>query len=87
MAALGGAPCVFLSSNSHKTRSLQAVLGIQEPREFPLLELETQVNDVVQAALTAWEAPEATRQELRETCGDLARRAAEVTALLAKSGQ
>lgn len=33
-ASLGGTPCVFLGSNSHKTKSLQQVLEYDNPVEF-----------------------------------------------------
>ena len=34
MASLGGTPCIFLGSNSHKTRSLQEVLEYEHVLEF-----------------------------------------------------
>lgn len=34
MASLGGSPCIFLGSNSHKTRSLQEVLEYENVVEF-----------------------------------------------------
>jgi organic radical activating enzyme len=33
LASLGGTPCVFMGSNSHKTTSLQEVLGIPKDRQ------------------------------------------------------
>jgi polysaccharide pyruvyl transferase WcaK-like protein/organic radical activating enzyme len=33
LASLGGAPCVFMGSNSHKTSSLQEVLGIPKEKQ------------------------------------------------------
>jgi polysaccharide pyruvyl transferase WcaK-like protein len=35
MASLGGTPCIWMTSNSHKTLSVQYVLGEEEPREYP----------------------------------------------------
>ena len=34
MAAAGGTPCVFLGADSHKTRSLQRMLGYEQPHVF-----------------------------------------------------
>lgn len=34
MAALGGTPCVFMGSNSHKMLALQEQLGYSDPHEF-----------------------------------------------------
>jgi ADP-heptose:LPS heptosyltransferase len=36
MASLGGTPCIFMSSNSHKTRSLQELLGYDSISEYPI---------------------------------------------------
>lgn len=37
LASLGGTPCVFMSSNSHKTRSLQVLLEYDNVYEYPVL--------------------------------------------------
>lgn len=37
LASLGGTPCIFMSSNSHKTRSLQVLLQYDEVYEYPVL--------------------------------------------------
>lgn len=37
LGSLGGTPCVMLSSNSHKTISIQEVLQYEEPYEYPFL--------------------------------------------------
>lgn len=34
MASLGGAPCIFLGSNSHKNIGLQEMLGYDSPKEY-----------------------------------------------------
>ena len=36
-ASLGGTPCIFLGSNSHKTLSLQQVLEYDDLKEFPAI--------------------------------------------------
>lgn len=34
MASLGGTPCVFMGSNSHKTHAIQTMLGHRRPHEY-----------------------------------------------------
>ena len=36
MAGAGGVPTVFMSSNSHKTKTVQTLLGYENPMEFPV---------------------------------------------------
>ena len=50
MAALGGTPCVFLGSNSHKTFSLQELLDYPAPREFPAIPDADAVEAIVTTA-------------------------------------
>lgn len=38
MASLGGNPCVFFNSNSHKTRSLQEILDYEIKNEFSIFD-------------------------------------------------
>src|SRR5699024_9703608 len=37
MSSLGGTPCVMMSSNSHKTISIQELLDYEDPHEYPFL--------------------------------------------------
>lgn len=37
LASLGGTPCVFMSSNSHKTKSVQEILEYEEINEYNVL--------------------------------------------------
>lgn len=50
MAALGGTPCVFLGSNSHKTYSLQQLLEYPAPREFNAIPNAEDVEAIVASA-------------------------------------
>jgi hypothetical protein len=43
MAAAGGVPTIFLTSNSHKTRSVQALLDYSDPKEFPVCPTEQDI--------------------------------------------
>lgn len=50
LASLGGTPCIFLSSNSHKTKSLQKVLEYKEIIEFPALPNEDDCDKIISVA-------------------------------------
>ncbi|MBB5729224.1 polysaccharide pyruvyl transferase family protein [Sphingomonas prati] len=50
MAALGGTPCVFLGSNSHKTLSIQHLLRYDDPVEYGAL---PSAEDIAQVVLRA----------------------------------
>lgn len=50
MASLGGTPCVFMSSNSHKTGSLQDLLCYKERKEFNLLPNEAECEAIIEQA-------------------------------------
>ncbi len=50
MASLGGTPCIFLAANSHKTASLQEVLGQETTRVFGALPSSDDCEQIVSAA-------------------------------------
>ncbi|WP_263831214.1 polysaccharide pyruvyl transferase family protein [Salinibacter sp.] len=47
MAAAGGTPCVFLGADSHKTRSLQRMLGYDEPSVFSAIPSPEEHGDIL----------------------------------------
>lgn len=47
MAAAGGVPTIFMSSNSHKTRSVQELLGYEHPVEFPIAATPGQIGEML----------------------------------------
>lgn len=47
MASLGGTPCVFMSSNSHKTLSLQYLLDYDSPEEYRALPQSDDISAIV----------------------------------------
>ncbi|MFC4989679.1 polysaccharide pyruvyl transferase family protein [Saliphagus infecundisoli] len=75
-ASLGGTRCVFLGSNSHKTRSLQEVLGYEDRREFGGFPSADERREIVAATEDAIE--KSGDPALRETVEE---RAAEVREL------
>jgi polysaccharide pyruvyl transferase WcaK-like protein len=51
LASLGGTPCVFMGSNSHKTESLQEMLGYEHIVEFGASPSQQDVSDIVKLSL------------------------------------
>jgi hypothetical protein len=50
LASIVGTPCIFMESNSHKTRSLQIILGVQKPIEFPFFGSQPNISEIVEIA-------------------------------------
>ncbi|MBY4598098.1 polysaccharide pyruvyl transferase family protein [Ottowia caeni] len=48
IASASGVPCIFLSSNSHKTSSIQKLLGYDEIIEFPICPNDNQISDILE---------------------------------------
>jgi polysaccharide pyruvyl transferase WcaK-like protein len=48
MASLGGTPCIFMGSNSHKTFSLQDVLGYESIVEYSAIPTSNEVDEIVE---------------------------------------
>lgn len=46
LASLGGTPCIFMGSNSHKTKSIQTVLEMQNVKEFSALPSSTECQEI-----------------------------------------
>lgn len=57
MASLGGTPCVFMSSNSHKTASLQDLLQYEEVKEYNLLPDSAECDRIIDAAVQKMNQP------------------------------
>ena len=50
LASLGGTPCVFMSSNSHKTKSIQELLEYENCVEFSVLPDKEEREKIIQLA-------------------------------------
>jgi polysaccharide pyruvyl transferase WcaK-like protein len=74
MASLGGTPCIFLGSNSHKTRSLQEVLNYDSVREFPAIPSGEDCDQILTMARDALGSGERLRQHIQAVsemrCGE-----------------
>ena len=50
LASMGGTPCVFMSSNSHKTKSLQELLEYDFVHEYYLLPSDKEIEQMIERA-------------------------------------
>lgn len=62
MASLGGTPCVFMSSNSHKTASLQDLLQYDAVKEYNIVPDSVECDRIIDTAIQKMNQP-----GLRET--------------------
>ena len=81
MASLGGTPCIFKSSNSHKTASLQELLRYSEVDEFNLLPDEMECNRIINMAIKKMNLPN-LRIEIKERAKELNIKAKELANII-----
>ncbi|PHV64208.1 polysaccharide pyruvyl transferase family protein [Cyanobacterium aponinum] len=65
MASLGGTPCIFLGSNSHKTRSLQTVLNYDSVIEYQAIPSKEEIAQIVQRAREIINEGQARRNKIQ----------------------
>ncbi|MES2996854.1 MAG: polysaccharide pyruvyl transferase family protein [Verrucomicrobiota bacterium] len=71
MASLGGVPFVSLSSNSHKMRSLQKVMGSKKPSEHRMVTRHKNCDAILEEASCALHVTEGVRHATRRKTRDL----------------
>ena len=81
-ASLGGTPCVFLGSDSHKTLSLQTLLGYEVTREYPAFPDAADNHAICERAVALLGAGEPQRAAISEAAGARALGAQQVGGLL-----
>ena len=74
MSSLGGTPCVFMGSNSHKTKSLQELLQYDDIEEFNLAPNEEECERIIDKAKRAMSQPE-LRTKIQARTFELSREA------------
>lgn len=47
IASLGGTPCIFLESNSHKTSSLQLTLEYKKSKTYSAIPSDVEINEII----------------------------------------
>ncbi|MBR4785330.1 MAG: polysaccharide pyruvyl transferase family protein [Fibrobacter sp.] len=68
LASHGGTPCVFMDSNSHKTRSLQDVLQYPSPREYHAIPSEKEIDLIIEDTLKAISLGKPLRETIANRC-------------------
>ena len=76
MASFGGIRQIMLESNSHKTRSLQKLLGESDPTVYPIASSEETIELIIETAKDAINQPEANRNMRLFTVKELGQKAA-----------
>lgn len=84
LASLGGTPCVFMSSNSHKTRSIQDLLKYENIQEFNVLPDYEERKKIIEKAKALVHEGEPLRNKIKERCLQLSNETVKQQELLRK---
>lgn len=68
MASLGGTPCVFMGSNSHKTYSLQMLLQYQHPYEYNVIPSDEEIELMIKKANEYIQEGQVLRDTIKKRC-------------------
>lgn len=71
MASLGGTPCVYMGSNSHKTRSIQELLQYEDVKEFEIIPNDEEITKILENAKTKIDAGEKLREKIKKRAREL----------------
>ncbi|MEY8687640.1 polysaccharide pyruvyl transferase family protein [Bacteroides sp. AN502(2024)] len=73
LASQGGTPCVFMSSNSHKTISLQELLNYKKVHEYYVLPSDTEIQEMISDAKDAISQGQSLREDIKQRAAVLSR--------------
>lgn len=82
LASMGGTPCVFMGSNSHKTKSLQELLQYDFIYEYDVLPNQNQVEEMIQQAKKEISEGDRLREHIKNRCYELRNTAMEIADLI-----
>lgn len=68
LASQGGTPCIFMSSNSHKTKSLQELLGYEFVHEYYVLPSDSEIKEMVEKTYESIAAGKSLRDKIQKRC-------------------
>ena len=71
MASLGGTPCIFMGSNSHKTLSIQDVLDYDEVIEFGANPTDSEIDKIIDLAKIKLDQGAGLRNKIIQTVNEL----------------
>jgi polysaccharide pyruvyl transferase WcaK-like protein len=82
MAAAGGTPCVFLGADSHKTRSLQRMLGYDDPHVFSAIPTPDEHDDLLARGRDLLDGGQPVRDRIQQEAQKRAEEAKELATLV-----
>jgi polysaccharide pyruvyl transferase WcaK-like protein len=82
MAAAGGTPCVFLGADSHKTRSLQRMLGYDDPQVFSAIPYPDEHDDLLARSRELLDGGQPVRDRIQQNAEARAEETAELATLV-----
>lgn len=68
LASQGGTPCIFMSSNSHKTKSLQELLEYEFVHEYYVLPSDSEIKEMVEKTYESIAAGKSLRDKIQKRC-------------------
>ena len=68
LASLGGTPCIFMSSNSHKTKSVQEILNYDKIKEFNVLPNDEEIKSIISLSKEKINGGLELRNKIKERC-------------------
>jgi len=82
MASLGGTPCIFLGSNSHKTKSLQEMLGYEDIVEFSANPTKKEIPKILKLIKEKIDSGKFLRKKILKTVDNLCLKAENVKKII-----
>lgn len=78
LASLGGTPCIFMGSNSHKTNSIQKLLRYKEINEYCEVPSPNDIANIVSRTKYYLENNDSIRKEIQKVVKELSKHAEEM---------
>lgn len=78
MASMGGTPCIFMGSNSHKTHSLQKLLNYNEINEFSEIPSEDTILQISQLVICYIDGGDVLRSKIKKRTYELSQEASKL---------
>jgi polysaccharide pyruvyl transferase WcaK-like protein len=82
MASLGGTPCIFLGSNSHKNTALQEILEYESVEEFSAYPSSDECSKILEKAKVILEEGEEKRTKIKTVVSKLSQDARKVVEII-----
>lgn len=86
LGSLGGTPCVFMGSNSHKTFSLQKLLHYEDPKEYSCLPSDDEIDKIVADGRVILGKGDALRELIKVRAKELSKDSQSIQQLITGEG-